>query len=326
MLLLWRRLRQFNSLFRFNWSCFDWLWKICSNLEWRMVRDVNLDMLNRRLKLKSTTSLVVDINTESLSLLLPETDVSFMKLLIVWGIQIIRMIFILQQLALVKFRCRSVRTFNSLLLFKINELLLYNPKGIVIYCFYFGIIEGSWPWYYCGILDVFCNEVPDFIILKLLLHTWPVSVRWYRRRIVPSRPDCAIKFLLNRAQILEIKVQCLSITEKDIRWWLIAWNTTSTYPFFERLHEVVCIGGSSTSAIWRCYWIGYHSSTYSIILLTYGCFRCGSQTSDLLVGIIDIYFLIGWILVEQLLPELLLLVILHISCQPSVIIDCRQII
>lgn len=48
-----------------------------------MVRDVNLDMLNRRLKLKSTTSLVVDINTESLSLLLPETDVSFMKLLIV---------------------------------------------------------------------------------------------------------------------------------------------------------------------------------------------------------------------------------------------------
>lgn len=60
-----------------------------------MVGHIDVDMLNRWLELESPACLVVHIHTESLSLLLPQTDVSFMKLFIVRRVLIIRMIFIL---------------------------------------------------------------------------------------------------------------------------------------------------------------------------------------------------------------------------------------
>ena len=159
------------------------------------------------------------------------------------------------------------------------------------------------------------------------MHTWPVGNWCFGGRIVPSRTHNTIVSLLNCAHILEIEVQSLGITEKDIGRWLIARNTSSSYPFSERLHIVISIAWGPTSTIWRSYSIiGNDPCTYSIILFNIRCFRCGSQTSDLLTWIVDVYFLNDWILIEQLLPKLLLIVELYICCQPCVIVNRWHII
>lgn len=60
-----------------------------------MVGHIDVDVLDRWLKLQSATCLVVHIHTESLTLLLPKTDVSLVEQLIVRRVLIIRMVFIL---------------------------------------------------------------------------------------------------------------------------------------------------------------------------------------------------------------------------------------
>lgn len=155
-----------------------------------------------------------------------------MKLLIVWWILIVRLVFYLRQLPFVKFSGRCVWAFNSLLLLKINQLLLYHSESIVVECFDFRLIlRARSVGHYWGILDVFGDEISNFIIAKLLLHTWPVSIGCLRGAIIVSSwSHCAIVSLLYSAHILQIKVKSLGVTEKYVGRRLITRNTTTSSP------------------------------------------------------------------------------------------------